>query len=36
VDVTYNDVGVPTSISIDRDVNSIDDELGYDVRFEET
>jgi uncharacterized protein DUF6174 len=36
VDVTYNDVGVPTSIAIDRDVNAIDDELGYTVRFAQT
>ena len=36
VDVTYNDIGVPTSIAIDRQVNAADDELGYKVRFATT
>jgi hypothetical protein len=33
VDVTYNELGVPVRIAIDREQNAIDDELAYRVRF---
>ena len=34
VDVAYNEYGVPINISVDRERNAVDDELGYRVRFD--
>lgn len=35
VDVTYNDVGVPVHIFIDQATNTMDEEMGYKVGFED-
>ena len=35
VDVTYNEIGVPTHVYIDQSQNTADEEIGYKVVFED-